>query len=87
MKFCLVDWEISKNIVVPWMIFDTLKKCVEIRREAHSSWPKNVAEIEDKPCKSVPSRRAIYSKRGETYFTERVDAHKTYGKIQPFYEI
>lgn len=88
MKACLVDFTAKKDLVVPWMMFDSIEEAVAQRANAHSSWPYNVCEIDETdPVAHVPSRRAAASSRNSPYRSETVTAFKAQGPIRPFYEI
>ena len=72
MKACLVDFT-SKGLVVPWMVFPNAEAAVAARKEAHSSWPNYVAEINDKPTCIVRgrtrySRENAYRLAGRMFF-------------------
>ncbi|WP_173050280.1 hypothetical protein [Bosea sp. ANAM02] len=88
MKACLVDFTAKKNLVVPWMLFDSIEEAVTQRVNAHPSWPQNICEIDEtNPVAHVLSRRAAASSRNSPYRSETVSAFKAQGPIRPFYEI
>ncbi|CAH1689601.1 conserved hypothetical protein [Hyphomicrobiales bacterium] len=88
MKACLVDFTAKKNLVVPWMLFDSIEEAVAQRVIGHPSWPHNICEIDEtNPVAHVLTRRAAASSRNSPYRSETVSAFKARGPIRPYYEI
>ena len=88
MKACLVDFTAKKNLVVPWMLFDSIEEAVAQRVKPHPSWPQNICEIDESdPVAHVLTRRAAASSRNGPYRSETVSAFKALGSIRPYYEI
>jgi len=85
MKGCLVDIE-EDGKIVPWMSFDSIEEAVEVRSRSHSSWPDLVCGFDpSEPAGNVPTRRARFSKRGETYASEEATAFKPLTEVKPYY--
>ncbi len=88
MKACLVDFTAKKNLVVPWMLFDSIEEAVAQRVNAHPSWPQNICEIDESdPVAHVLTRRAAASSRNGPYRSETVSAFTALGSIRPYYAI